>query len=152
MQWMIAINQLRHARFTRPNEGVLFILRGQHLGAFAVEIQDQDAGLSRPFFAGVLADAIDKTQAACFELGLQFMLPLFVLFRAQPLAEWVPCRDEGSAVGVLCTHQACEFGARLPDAHFEGGVSVDEVIRLFVRLDEFGGNAAMHVDNFTQPN
>ena len=98
----------------------------------------------------MLADAIDKTQTACFELGIQILLTLFVFFRTQLLAEWVPCRDEGGAVGVSFGHQAQEFGAGLADSHFEGRVSVDEVFRLFVGLDEFGGNVVMHNNNFTQ--
>jgi len=114
-------------------------LRGQHLGAFKVEVQDQDAGFTRPFVARVFADAIDKAQTARFKLGLELLLALLVLFRFQLLAEWVPGCDERGAVGISFGHQASEFGAGLADAHLEGGISVDEVFRLHERLDKFSG-------------
>lgn len=118
---------------------MLLVLRRQYGGTFAVEVQDQNAGLPRPLVARVLADAFDPALAACFELGLQFLLALLVLCRAQRLTERVPSRDERGAVGLVFRHQACEFGAGLPDVHLEGRVRVDEVFRLHEGLDQFGG-------------
>ena len=127
---------------------MLFVLRSQHFGAFAVEAQDQDTGLPRPFVDGVLADAINKAQAALFELSLQFLLPLFVLFRSQRLAERVPGRYERGALSVLFGDQKRKFGAGLDEVHLVTRVSVDEVFGLHESLEEFGGVVVMHDDCF----
>ena len=113
---------------------MLFVLCSQHFGAFAAEVQDQVAVLSRPFVSGVLADAVERAETSCFELSLQFLLPLFVFFRAQFFAERVTGRNEGGALGVSFSHQLCEFRAVQADLHLECWLCKDEILRLHVGL------------------
>ena len=123
---------------------MLFVLRGQHFGTFAVEVQDQEAGLSRPFVAGVLADAIDKAQTPRFKLCFQLLLTFFIFFKFPLFAERVPGSDERGTVGVLFSHQLCELRAGQADLHFECWLCMDEIFRLLEGLDEFGGDVASH--------
>ncbi len=116
----------------------------KRFGRFAVQAQDQHAGLTGPAVAGVLAYPVNECQTPFFEAGFQLLLSGFVFAVTELSSERIPGRDVHSVQDIAVCHQLFQFRAGLANIHRERLFVMDDVIGFGEGLVEFGVQVLRH--------
>ena len=127
-------NQLRDRIEPAPDDRVLVVLGAQGLGGLQWQAPDQITCFAGPSVRRMLADALDKLQAALAQLARKGSVKVCVDARFERLAK----RVAGGDVGARLDTQRLVVGGqgRIGNAHLQRQrrLAVDVILRFQVRL------------------